>query len=117
MPITTPQQLDLAQSVSAWIQQNPGLHNQATYTAETEAGAEHCIAGIVVALTPGARFDYCGCCVATADGAVDIAEFAQTELGLTEQEAFDLFFEYRNAVARQYLDQLIADGSAHLATV
>ncbi|MFD3463819.1 hypothetical protein ACFWVM_29235 [Nocardia fluminea] len=117
MPITTREQLDLAHGVSGWIKQNPHLHNQTTYQSETEDGVAHCIAGIVVVLTPGARFDYCDCCVTTAGGAVDISDFAQERLGLHEQEAFDLFFEYSNDTARAYLDQLIADGSAYLATV
>ncbi|MGY0497107.1 hypothetical protein ACWZHB_01225 [Nocardia sp. FBN12] len=117
MPITTREQLDLAHGVSCWIKQNPHLHDQTSFRTATKDGVAHCIAGVVVALTPGTRFDDCNCCATTVDGAVDISDFAQERLGLNWGEAFDLFFEYSNDTARAYLDQLIADGSAYLATV
>lgn len=116
MPITTPKQLELAKRVSAHIHAHPDQHRQGDWYQETDCGTAACIAGWTAVLD-GAElaknFYDDGFVEASAvegvrtGGTTSIATYARVALGLTPDEAKELFFS-RERRALSYLDGLIA---------
>lgn len=111
MPINT----DLLLEIREQITSHPETHDQNQWGRRTACGTTHCIAGWAIVLS-GATFDWtsvyntAGTSVTVNDGAYRIEEYAACEMGLSEDEADDLFFEYDNAEALAMLDELIEKG-------
>ena len=121
MPIQTAEQLALAKKVRDHIAEHPEQHDQACWYRQNECGTVACIAGWT-AVPDGAQPDLIldeedldeAASVRLPDGSRrQIAGYARKALGLTENEAYQLFHRTPNeAVAAQALDKLIADGEA-----
>ncbi|WP_148310936.1 hypothetical protein [Nocardia brasiliensis] len=117
MPITTPAQLDLARRVSEHVHAHPAQHDQTIFYRDDAGagGTAGCIAGWTAVLD-GAQpiFAELGSCLAfevsTPGGDRLIAEYARKALGLTADEARELFTpDQLDSSAREYLDELIED--------
>ena len=124
MPITTPEQLVLAQRVSAHVRAHPEQHAQGDWYQENNCGTTACVAGWT-AILDGAELskDFYdngfveANRVRNANGTSRlIANYAQEALGLTRDEAKNLFYS-RERAALTYLDRLIAKGEDWLAGV
>jgi hypothetical protein len=123
MPITTPKQLDLAKRVSAHIHANPDQHRQGDWYQEDDCGTAACVAGWTAVLDgaelsknfyPDGFVEASAVEGALAGGTRSIASYAREALGLTPDEAKELFFS-RERRALSYLDGLIAAGEDAIA--
>ncbi|MFG3509628.1 hypothetical protein ACGF5F_29470 [Streptomyces sp. NPDC047821] len=102
--------VDLMLAVREQITNHPETHSQAHWgNKNRECGTTYCIAGWAITLAQaGTRWNSSGL-MALADG-MDPGDCAQRLMGLSSDEATDLFFTMDRPSALAKLDELIAKG-------
>jgi len=116
--------LPLAEAVLEQVTAHPEMHDQNCYGIRRGCNTTQCIAGWAVVLSPDAEAVWSGSLIAkgvdvleavkmlSGDGyafTVDVASAGSQLLGLTEDEADELFFSFDDDHAVDYLRELIAE--------
>jgi len=122
--ITTPEQLALAKRVRTQLIEHPGQHDQATFYGENLCGTTACTAGWTAVLNgaspvirghPSAGL-WATYVITPSGGRKRIWTYAQDALGLTDEEAADLFdADTSESTVVDHLGQLIGDAEASLS--
>lgn len=110
--------LDLLRAVREQITTHPETHDQRSWAKRAKCGTTHCIAGWACALSGDAfewepdAFDQREYASFISGRVVDIEDRARGLLGLTRDEAPDLFFELSNPAALELLNALIQEAES-----
>jgi hypothetical protein len=105
----------LADQILAQVLMEPESHNQATWGEEAGCGTTHCIAGWACALTPGVSLVWEGGNVSSVWEAGElktVGETARRLLGLSPEQAHQLFFRSANARAIELLKDYANEAKA-----